>query len=344
MSGVQHITVGAEEAEQRLDRFLRRHFPGLSQGWIEKRCRRGEIRVGGGRVRPSTRVSPGDRVRVPPLPEGAPPSPPIGAIVDDNALAEALRSAVLWMDEDMLVLAKPPGLAVQGGSGQRRHLAAALPALRFGREEDPRLVHRLDRDTSGVLVLARTGRAATALTRLFRKRAVTKTYVAVIAGRPEPAAGAIRWGLVKASGRGQAERMHLVHPDEIDATPGARPAVTLYRIIESVGKRASFVVLRPVTGRTHQLRAHMAALGTPVAGDGKYGGRGQENPGSGWGAGLGGSLSRKLHLHAVRLELPHPVTGAALRFEAPLPEHMLRTFEFFGWDLAAVPCEPFPRA
>lgn len=343
MGGVQHLTVGPEEPEQRLDRFLRRRFPGLSQSWIEKRCRRGEIRVGGGRVRPSTRIAPGDEVRVPPLPEKG-PSPTAGPSATwDEALGRQLKESVLWMDEDLLVITKPPGLAVQGGTKQRRHVAAALPALRFERDEDPRLVHRLDRDTSGVLVLARTGRAAVGLARLFRSRAVSKTYVAVVCGRPEPHAGTVRWALVKAGGRGEGERMRLVHPDEVETTPGARAAVTLYRVIENAGKRASFVALRPVTGRTHQLRAHMAALGTPIAGDGKYGGRGQDNPGSGWGAGLGGALSRKLHLHAVRLELPHPVSGDPLRFEAPLPEHMARTFDFFGWDPEALPEEPFPR-
>jgi 23S rRNA pseudouridine955/2504/2580 synthase len=212
-----------------------------------------------------------------------------------------------------------------------------LGALRLGRDEDPRLVHRLDRDTSGLLVLARTGKAAVELGRLFRSRAVEKIYVAVVAGRPDPSAGTIRWGLVKAGGRGEGERMRLVPPDEVGTTEGARHAVTDYRVIAAAGKRAAWVALRPVTGRTHQLRAHMAALGCPIAGDGKYGGRGQENDGSGWGAGLGGALSRKLHLHAARLTLPHPATGRRLSFSAPLPEHMARTFAFFGWDLADLP-------
>ncbi len=250
---------------------------------------------------------------------------------------------MLWRDEHLIVLNKPPGLAVQGGTRQQRHLGALLAALRFGREEDPRLVHRLDKDTSGLLVLARTGRAATALGRMFRSRAVEKTYVAVVAGRPEPMAGTIRYGLVKAGGKGE-ERMRPVHPDELAATAGAQPAVTDYRVIEHAAKRAAWVALRPVTGRTHQLRAHMAALGCPVIGDGKYGGRGQENPGSGWGASLGGALSRKLHLHAARLSFPHPVTGAALSFTAPLPEHMARTFAFFGWELADLPEEVFEEA
>lgn len=338
MTGVQHLTVGPDEAEQRLDRFLRRHFPQLTQGWIARVCRRGEVRLDGGRVKPAARVTAGQVVRVPPLPEpgAVRPAPPEPAR-PSSAEAEALVAAVLWRDDDLLVLNKPPGLAVQGGTGQRRHLGGMLAALRFGREDDPRLVHRLDKDTSGLMVLARTGRAAAALGRLFRSRAVEKTYVAVVAGRPDPLAGTIRYGLVKAGGKGEGERMRPVHPDALRDTPGARPAVTDYRVIGHAAKRAAWVALRPVTGRTHQLRAHMAALGCPIVGDGKYGGRGQENLGSGWGASLGGALSRKLHLHAARLSFPHPVSGEHLSFTAPLPEHMARTFAFFGWDFAELP-------
>jgi 23S rRNA pseudouridine955/2504/2580 synthase len=344
MSSVQHLTVGPDEAEQRLDRFLRRRFPQVTQGWIARVCRRGEVRVDGGRARPETRIAPGQVVRVPPLPEPRDAAPARPPAQPGPAEAAALAAAVLWRDDHLIVLNKPAGLAVQGGTKQRRHLDAMLAALRFGCDEDPRLVHRLDKDTSGLLVLARTGRAATALARLFRTRAVEKTYVAVVSGRPEPLAGTIRFGLVKAGGEGEGERMRAVHPDEVAATPGARHAVTAYRVIDCAGKRAAWLALRPVTGRTHQLRAHLAALGCPIAGDGKYGGRGQENLGSGWGASLGGALSRKLHLHAARLRLPHPVTGRPLAFEAPLPEHMARTFAFFGWDIADLPEEPFERA
>ncbi|MEM1385218.1 MAG: RluA family pseudouridine synthase, partial [Pseudomonadota bacterium] len=246
---------------------------------------------------------------------------------------EAIQATVLYRDDHVLVIDKPPGLAVQGGTGQHRHLGAMLPALRFERQEDPRPVHRLDKDTSGLLVLARTGVAAVALSRAFRSRAVEKIYLAAVAGRPDPLAGRIRYGLVKAGGKG-SEKMRVLHPDDVGATEGARTAMTDYRVLEAAAQRASAVALRPVTGRTHQLRAHMAALGTPIAGDGKYGGRGQENKGDGWGAGLGGALSRKLHLHAARLVLPHPVEERSLMLTAPLPEHMARSWAFFGWDPA----------
>jgi 23S rRNA pseudouridine955/2504/2580 synthase len=241
---------------------------------------------------------------------------------------------VVFRDDHIIVLNKPAGLAVQGGSKQTYHLGAYLPALRFDKAQDPRLVHRLDKDTSGLLVLARTGVAATALGSMFRGRDVEKIYFAAVAGKPEPSAGTIRYGLVKAGGRG-AERMEVVHPDDVASTPGAQSARTDYAVVEQAGNRMAWVALRPITGRTHQLRAHMAALGCPIAGDGKYGGRGQENRGDGWGAGLGGALSRKLHLHAARLRFEHPVTGRQMQFSAPLPEHMARSWSMMGWEPGA---------
>jgi len=345
MSGVQNLVVGQDEAEQRLDRWLRRQFPQLSQGRIEKMCRKGELRIDGARAKASSRVAPGQSVRVPPLPEAAPAAPPEPEPETHVTKAdrEALRRAVIYRDDHMLVLNKPAGLAVQGGTGQHLHLGAMLDVLRFGRDDDPRLVHRLDRDTSGLLVLARTGQAAVALARAFRSRAVEKTYVALVAGTPSPGMGTIRFALAKSPTGGKAARMKTFHPDEVDDVAGARHAVTDYRVIEHAGSRAAWVALRPVTGRTHQLRAHMAAIGHPIAGDGKYGGSRQENRGEGWGAGLGQALSRKLHLHAARLALPHPVSGKRMTFSAPLPDHMARSWEFFGWDFADLPDPVFPE-
>ncbi|MEO1492523.1 MAG: RluA family pseudouridine synthase [Pseudomonadota bacterium] len=338
MSKVAMITVGADEAEQRVDRWFRRRYPHIGQGRIEKMCRKGEIRVDGGRVKASSRINPGQVVRVPPLPDEAAVAPMTGesrSEVPDEARERILR-AVVHRDEHILVLNKPAGLAVQGGTGQSLHLGALLPTLRFDRDDDPRLVHRLDRDTSGVLVLARTGRAAERLGRQFAGRDVTKLYFAAVAGRPEPSAGTIRYGLVK-SRRSGAERVETVHPGAVSDTDGARHAVTDYRVIEQAGSRAAWVALWPRTGRTHQLRAHMAALGCPIAGDGKYGGRGQTNEGDGWGAGLGGGISRKLHLHAARLTLSHPSDGRNVTYRADLPEHMERTWEMFGWRFEDVP-------
>jgi len=349
MSGVSRVTVAPGEGAQRLDRWLRRRFPHLAQGLIEKMCRKGEIRVAGGRVKPATRLEEGQEVRLPPIPEPAAPraAPAARPVPVSAADAAMIRAAVLWRDEHIIALDKPPGLAVQGGSGTQRHVDGLAEALSEGGEEKPRLVHRLDRDTSGVLLLARSRAAAAALTRTLRERETRKIYWALVAGVPSPRMGTIRFGLVKAPGHGtggENEKMRLVPPDKVDATEGAKRATTDYAVLSALGKRAAWVALVPVTGRTHQLRAHMAGIGHPVVGDGKYGGSGQENAGDGWGAQLGGEISRKLHLHARALRLVHPVTGEALAFTAPLPEHMARTWDTLGWHAEDVPEDPFAEA
>ncbi|GAA0308871.1 RluA family pseudouridine synthase [Rhodovulum strictum] len=341
MTGVQTLTVASGEGEQRLDRWFRRRFPHVPQTRIEKMCRKGEIRVDGGRVKPATRLEEGQQVRVPPLP--APGEAPPRAAVSE-ADAAMIRAAVLFRDDHIIALNKPPGLATQGGSGQTRHVDGLAEALRFGLDEKPRLVHRLDRDTSGVLLLARTRAVAAALTAAIRARETRKIYWAAVAGVPSPAMGTIRFGLVKAPGHGtggEGEKMRCIHPDKVDKTPDAKRAVTDYAVLSSLAKRVSWCALVPVTGRTHQLRAHMAEIGHPVVGDGKYGGSGQVNEGEGWGAQLGGEISRKLHLHARYLRLVHPVTGKALSLTAPLPEHMKRTWDMLGWAESDVPADPF---
>ena len=343
MSLVQTLTVGDDEAEQRLDRWFRRHFPRVSQGKIEKMCRKGEIRVDGGRVKAATRIAPGQTVRIPPLPEVDVWEEPRRPQVTD-ADARMMQQAVLFRDDHLIVLNKPAGLPTQGGSKQTRHIDGLSEALRFGYDDKPRLVHRLDKDTSGVLLLARTQRMASALTEAFRHRETRKIYWAAVAGVPHPRQGTIKYGLVKAPGhgaRGEAEKMLCVHPSDVDKTPDAKRATTDYAVLSALAKRAAWVALVPITGRTHQLRAHMAEIGHPIIGDGKYGGSGQENQGDGWGAQLGGDISKKLHLHARFLRIQHPVTGREITFVAPLPDHMARTWKTLDWRAEDVPADPF---
>lgn len=344
MTGVQTLTVTAEEGDSRLDRWLKRRFPEITQGAVEKLCRTGQIRVDGGRVRAATRVVPGQQVRLPPLPSSSPPAPRPAAGTSD-ADARMIQAAVLWMDDHIIALNKPPGLPSQGGSGQGdRHVDGLTAALMFGYKDRPKLVHRLDKDTSGVLLIARTPRIARALSEAFRGRTTRKIYWAVVAGVPSPKKGTIRFGLVKAPGRGgggEGEKMIAVHPGKVDQTEGARRATTDYAVLDALGARAAWVALVPVTGRTHQLRAHMAEIGHPIIGDGKYGGSGQDNPGDGWGAQLGGEISRKLHLHARSISFDHPVTGKQITLTAPLPDHMRRTWATVGWAETDVPADPF---
>lgn len=340
MSGVQTLEIGPDEGDQRLDRWFRRQFPHIGQVQIEKLCRKGEIRVNGGRVKPATRLETGQTVRIPPLPDEAAPKPFIKREQVSDADARMIQNAVIYRDEHIIALNKPPGLPVQGGSKLTRHVDGLADALRFGMDEAPRLVHRLDKDTSGVLILARTRAMAAAITQAIRHRETRKIYWAVVAGVPTPYLGEVKYGLVKAGGhgsRGEGEKMVCIHPGEVDHTKGAKRAITQYATLYRVASRAAWVAMEPITGRTHQLRAHMAEIGHPIVGDGKYGGSSQENLGDGWGAKLGGIISNKLHLHARTMAFEHPVTKKPVVIDAELPEHMANTFETLGWtpDLAA---------
>ncbi|HZD25986.1 MAG TPA: RluA family pseudouridine synthase, partial [Alphaproteobacteria bacterium] len=319
MSGVKTLEVAEDEAGQRLDRWFRRRFPQLGHGRLEKLLRTGRVRVDGARAKAATRLEAGQSVRVPPLPDAPSPTTPARpkpAPVRDSDV-RMLHEAVLHRDDAVLAINKPAGLAVQGGSGTSRHLDAMLDALRFGARERPRLVHRLDKDTSGVLLLGRTARAAAALARAFQARGCEKLYWAIVCGLPLPRRGRIDAPLAKQGGRG-GERV------QIDDEEGRR-AVTDYAVIDAALKQAAWLALRPLTGRTHQLRAHCLVLGTPILGDGKYGGRAAFIPGL--------ELDRQLHLHARAIAIAHP-NGGILRVEAPLPPHFRRTMQALGFDEA----------
>ena len=318
MSGVQTVTVAPEDAEIRLDRWFKRHFPELGHGRLEKLLRTGQIRLDGRRAGAGDRVAAGQSVRIPPLPTNAsvPPRPaPRPALPASEA--RELQALVLHRDDDVIVINKPPGLAVQGGTGTIRHLDGLLDALRFGASERPRLVHRLDKDTSGVLVLARSAAAAAKLAAAFRSKRVRKIYWAAVVGLPKPRQGKIDQKIAKLPGRA-GERMA---PDDAE---GER-AITYYRTVAHAGDRLAWLALEPVTGRTHQLRVHCAFIGTPILGDGKYGGAAAQPSGL--------PQPRKLHLHARTIALPHP-RGGRLAVSAELPPHMRETWKFFGFDPA----------
>lgn len=237
MSRVQTIEVAADDTDQRLDRWLRRQFPNVTQGMVEKWCRKGELRVDGGRAKAATRVQAGQQVRIPPIPMGAPPVPAQAAIIP-AADVKMMQAAVIYRDDDVIAINKPAGLPTQGGSGQNRHVDGLSEALKFGLDEKPRLVHRLDKDTSGVLLLARNRLAAQGLTAAMRHKETRKIYWALVAGVPTPYLGEVKYGLVKAAGRGakgEGEKMIAIHPREIDATPGAKRAHTLYATLYRVG-------------------------------------------------------------------------------------------------------------
>lgn len=327
MKTVETVTVGADDGVTRIDRWLRRRYPHLSQGQIEKLIRTGQVRVDGARVKSSDRVNVGQIVRVPPLPDAAPRPPPGALSAQDEAFVQSL---VLHRDEDVIVLNKPAGLAVQGGAKTGRHLDQLLDGLKFGAEARPKLIHRLDRDTSGCLVLACHPRAAAALGEAFRDRDTDKIYWAIVIGAPRPKVGEIRGWMRKAPGPREADREMMQQAVQTDE--GAVHAITQYVVLSDAGQRAAWVALRPVTGRTHQLRFHMAEIGHAIAGDPKYK---CDRP-------VPGGLEHSLQLHARALKLPHP-SGGELRVTAPLPPHMMRAFDLLGFDAreARDPFAPF---
>ncbi len=322
---VEQRAVTDDEADIRLDRWFRRHFPGVAQSAIQKACRVGQIRVDGKRVDASLRLVPGQSVRVPPLPTGPlpPPKPSqLEALGVTPALRRELEQMVLYRDEHLIVLDKPHGLATQGGPGIKRHLDGMLDGLREEGQPRPRLVHRLDRDTSGVILLARTPGTAAKLSAAFRGRDVHKTYWAIVAGRPVPVEGRIDLPLLKYAGPRGERSVPATREDE----DGQR-AVTDYLTLDHAGQKLAWMELSPVTGRTHQLRVHCVALGAPIVGDRKY----HEPDQNGARSAVVEGLSDKLHLHARALDLPHPA-GGRLVVEAGLPPHMRESFKTLGFE------------
>ncbi len=319
---VETLEVAETEAGMRLDRWFRVHFPDVGYSYLQKLLRSGQVRVDARRVQANARLAAGQQVRVPAVvrqPPKAAPSlqPPLGLSKGDRDFIERL---ILFEDQHVLVLNKPFGIAVQGGTGTKRHIDGLLAGMadRFG--DRPRLVHRLDRDTTGVLLVAKHRDAAAKLGRIFQTRSAAKTYWALVAGVPKPPQGKVEAALVKAAGP-DGDRVRKAKPGEQEQ---AMHATTHYSVIDRVAHKAAWVSLKPVTGRQHQLRAHMALIGHPIVGDNKY---------EGDKALADSGIEPKLHLHARRLVIPHPVAGEPkIDVTAPLPEHMRRTWELLGLD------------
>jgi 23S rRNA pseudouridine955/2504/2580 synthase len=315
-TAVQTVTVTEDENGMRVDRFFEARFPGLSFSHIQRIVRKGEVRVNGKRVDTKDRLEAGQAVRVPPLRLDAPK--PAGGSEADQKTRAFLKSITLFEDDDVLVLNKPMGLAVQGGSGTTRHVDGMLEVLRDSKGQRPRLVHRLDKDTAGCLLVAKTRFAASTLAKSFRSREARKVYWALVAGVPKPKQGRISTFLVKEEREDDSFMRIAKHGEE-----GATHAVTYYAVVETAAHQLAWLSLKPVTGRTHQLRAHMAHIGHPIVGDPKY--FSIEN----WQ--LPGGIQNRLHLMARRLTIPHPRAGT-IDVTAPLPAHMVQSWNLLGFD------------
>ncbi len=328
MSNTGTARIHRDDDGIRLDRWFKRHYPALTHGRLEKLLRTGQVRLDGKRVKASDRLAEGQTLRLPPqVAQGGLEEKPRPAPV---AIGGSLEPYVLYMDASVIVLNKPPGLATQGGSGLSRHVDGMLDSLAFEKKQRPRLVHRLDRDTSGVLLVARTVPAAAAFAHALQKHDATKIYWALTRGVPKKKRGTIKAALAKEGGhgpRGRDERMAVSEADD------AKFAVTDYVVLGTAGEEFAWVAAKPLTGRTHQIRVHLASLGTPIVGDFKYGGT--ETRGK-------GAIADKLHLHARSIDIVNP-DGGRLQVTAPLPEHMRKSWELFGFN-ADDTRDPFVKA
>ncbi|HEY0901582.1 MAG TPA: RluA family pseudouridine synthase [Micavibrio sp.] len=313
---VQQLTVADDDDGQRLDRWLKKVMPGVPYALLQKLMRTGQVRVNGKRAKAETRLESGQTVRIPPL-DVKTGDKTGNHFTADEGDRKYLENMVIYDDGDLLALNKPYGIAVQGGSGIRRHIDGLLDLMTSKKGVKPRLVHRLDRDTSGVLLVARSLKMAQAMGAMFSGRDIRKYYWALTVPVPEVADGTIRMALNK--GEGRYKDMMVV--DEVDG----KKATTEFRILDRAGRKAAFVAFWPRTGRTHQIRVHAASgLGCPIYGDEKYGGDVPDLDDL--------QLSGRLHLHARRVIFPHPLTGKMIDIIAPLPDDMRKSFQTFNFD------------
>ena len=315
MAEARIFTVDDDDDGIRLDRWFKRHMPDVSFNVVSRWARTGQLRLAGQRAVPGDRIEAGQEIRVPPLEvqpaRSARPQPRREPLSEDEA--QFVRDMVIYQDQDAFVFNKPPGLATQGGTKTHNHLDRLLDGLADDRGR-PKLVHRLDKDTSGALLVARSARAAGHFAKAFSGRTARKVYWALVVGVPDRDEGLIDLALAKQPGTG-GEKMHVSEEHGL-------PAKTKWRTVEHAGNRTAWVELQPLTGRTHQLRAHMAAIGHPIVGDAKYGGAE---------AFLTGGISRKLHLHARRIRIDSP-EGGTIDVTAELPPHFAESLATLGFN------------
>ncbi len=327
MTILQVFEVEEEEEGIRLDRWFKRKFPAIGHGQLEKLLRKGQIRLNGKRTKSNTRIKSGQLIKVPPIRNVERPLPKkkLNSKVTNQDI-ETLCQSVIYKDEHIIAINKPPGLAVQGGSGISKHVDAMLNSLQFEMKERPKLIHRLDKDTSGILLLARSAKAASFLTKAFKTRDVHKVYWAAVVGLPKIKYGKIDIALEKQSSR---------FGEKTVASKNGKRALTYYRIIDNASTKSTWLAMMPETGRKHQLRVHCALLGTPILGDGKYGGKGAFFDGA-------SGIDRQLHLHAKAIKFPHPA-GGFFQVVSDLAPHMKKSWNYLGFDenLVIDPFEDF---
>lgn len=319
MIDVRHLEVAAADDGQRLDRWLKKYVPELPFGLMQKLIRKGAIRVDSRRAKTDTRLAEGQSIRIPPLEEkSGTPKTRMKTSKDDP---ETIAAMVIYDDGDVVALNKPAGIAAQGGGGVERHIDGLLVHLMDKKERRPHLIHRLDRETSGVLLCARRPETIKKLGAAFRDRNAEKTYWALVTPAPDESEGTIKAPLEKGAGQ-MKDRMYVSEGDD------AKIAVTDFYVVDRAAKKAAFLALSPRTGRTHQLRVHMAdVLGCPIIGDDKYGGAEAQLEGA-------QEIVQRLHLHARRLKIRHPKSGEMLDFCAPLPADMAASWAAFGFEAA----------
>ncbi|HKQ11563.1 MAG TPA: RluA family pseudouridine synthase [Rhizomicrobium sp.] len=314
-------TIDPDDDGIRLDRWFKRHYPHVTHVLLEKLLRKGEIRLDGKRAKAADRIAAGQAMRLPPQVVHAKdlrPQKPVAETKHPLASKDmgSLADRILYMDKQVIVIDKPPGLATQGGSGLTKHVDGMLDSLQYEKPTRPKLVHRLDRDTSGVLLIARTALAASGLSASLALRDTSKVYWALTRGVPKQKNGVVKGALAKEGTRGKDERMALSEEDD------AKFALTEYAVMGTAGTEFAWVAARPITGRTHQIRVHLASLGTPIVGDFKYGGTDSRGR---------GDIADKLHLHARSIDIGRP-DGGRLQATAPLPPHMAKSWTLLGFD------------